>query len=123
MGEALASATNAVAQVQNVSDRISTILNTPAPDDDAELRRLFHFVHELWEARLSRNVESRRVSNIVSLFLKYFCMNLFRKVVDAANSQSGPALRILFDDISFCRYCAISLKYRYHIFLRIPHDF
>ena len=42
MGEALASATNAVAQVQNMSDRISTILNTPAPDDDAELRRLFH---------------------------------------------------------------------------------
>ena len=40
--EALASATNAVAQVQNMSDRISTILNTPAPDDDAELRRLFH---------------------------------------------------------------------------------
>ena len=45
MGEALESATNAVAAVQNMSDRIKTIPNGPAPDDDAELCRLFTFVY------------------------------------------------------------------------------
>ena len=45
VGEALESATNAVAAVQNMSDRIKTILNGPAPDDDAELCRLFTFVY------------------------------------------------------------------------------
>ena len=41
VGEALESATNAVAAVQNMSDRIKTIPNGPAPDDDAELCCLF----------------------------------------------------------------------------------
>ena len=45
MGEALESATNAVAAVQNMSDRIKTIPNGPAPDADAELCRLFTFVY------------------------------------------------------------------------------
>ena len=39
--------------------------------------------------------------------------------------QCGTALRILFDDMSFCNYrvfVKISLKYRYRIFLTISHD-